>query len=98
MNKQEAQKLVEVELEKSADKFDPVECVIFEEETIEKQWGWVFFYQAKSYVETGDFREMLGGNAPIIVNRNTGELFHTGTAHEVDHYISEYEAKLPANT
>ena len=71
---------------------------VLEEETIEKQWGWVFFYQAKSYIETGDFREMLGGNAPIIVNRNTGELFHTGTAHEVEHYISEYEAKLLANT
>ncbi|AZZ92638.1 hypothetical protein EUZ85_18675 [Hahella sp. KA22] len=94
MNKQEAQSLVEAELERIKDKYNPIDCVVLAEETIERAWGWVFFYQSKAYFETGDFREMLGGNAPIIVNRNTGELYHTGTAHDIDHYIKEYEAAL----
>ena len=94
MNKHEAKILVESELERTKDKYNPIDCVVLEEETIEKSWGWVFFYQSKAYVETGDFREMLGGNAPIIVNRNTGKLTHTGTAYEIEHYIKEYEAAL----
>lgn len=94
MNKQEAQSLVEAELERAKDKFSPIDCVVVAEETIEKSWGWVFFYQSKTYVETGDFRNMLVGNAPIIVNRNTGQLSHTGTAHDIERYIKEYEAAL----
>ena len=94
MNKQEAQILVEDDLEKTKNKHNQVDCVVLEQMTIEKPWGWVFFYQSKAFVKTGDFREMLGGNAPIIVNRNTGALTHTGTAHEVEYYIKEYEAAL----
>lgn len=94
MNRQEAQSLVEAEIEKYKDKYNPIDCVVLESKTIEKPWGWVFFYQSKSYVETGDFREMLGGNAPIIVNRNTKELTYTGTAYDIEHYIREYEASI----
>ncbi len=37
---------------------------------------------------------MLGGNAPIIVNKDTGVLSETGTAFDVDHYIEEYKSSL----
>jgi len=94
MNKLEAQSLVESELEKTKDRFDPIDCAVLEDKTIEKPWGWVFFYQSKSFIETGDFREMLGGNAPIIVNRDTSELTYTGTAQDVEFYIKEYENSL----
>jgi len=94
MNREDAQKLVEDELDNTKDKYNPIDCVVLEEETIEKEWGWVFFYQSKAYLESGDFRDMLGGNAPIIINRNTGNLKHTGTAHDIEHYIKEYEFAL----
>lgn len=32
--------------------------------------GWVFFYQSASFLQTGDFNEMLLGNPPIFVPRN----------------------------
>ena len=94
MNKEEAQKLVEVEIEKTKDKYNPINCAVLENETIEKEWGWIFFYQSKAYLESGDFRDMLGGNAPIIVNRSTGILSETGTAFDIEHYIIEYESTL----
>nr|WP_275441472.1 YrhB domain-containing protein [Psychrobium sp. MM17-31] len=90
--------MVEAELEQIKDKYNPIDCVVITEQTIEKNWGWVFFYQSKAYIETGDFREMLSGNAPIIVNRMTGELSYTGTAYDVEHYINEYEAALALNS
>ena len=89
MNQAEAQIIAEKELPESS-----YECVILEDETITKEWGWVFFYQTKVYVESGDFRDMLSGNAPIIVNRSTGGVTITGTAHDIQHYINEYEQSL----
>ena len=94
MNKQEAQSLVEIELENSKDKYNPIDCVVIETETIEKSWGWVFFYQSKEFIESKDVRDMLAGNAPIIVNRNTKELVYTGTTNDIEHYIKEYENQI----
>lgn len=96
--KPKAQSLVDSELERTKDKYNPIDCIVLKNDTIETSWGWVFFYQSKVYVETGDFCEMIVGNAPIIVNRNTGELVHTGTIHEIEYYIKEYEAALLSNT
>ncbi|RCU52932.1 hypothetical protein DU002_00005 [Corallincola holothuriorum] len=98
MTKEEALKLVEVELGRAKDKCNPIDCVVLEKKTIEKPWGWVFFYQSKEYVETGNFIYMLGGNAPYIVNRHTGELSETGTCEPIEYYIEEYEKSLPRGT
>lgn len=91
MDKVEASKLVDNELKKQNPDID---CVILDDETIEKAWGWVFFYQSKAFIDSGDFRDMLGGNAPLIVNRSSGKIIETGTAYEIEHYIKEYEANL----
>lgn len=70
--------------------------VVLEETTLDKPYGWVFFYQNRLYVETGDVQHAFGGNAPIIFNRLSGEYRVTGTAHPLEHYLREYEATLPA--
>ena len=69
---------------------------ILDQATLDKPYGWVFFYSTKKFVETGDPRDGLVGNAPLIFNRITGEYRVTGTAHPIEHYLSEYEAQLPA--
>ena len=94
MNIEEAQSLVQAELDKNTDPYDGDRCVILEEETIEKEWGWVFFYQSKKYIETGDIGEMLAGNTPYIVNKKNGQLHETGTAEDIEYYISELEQTL----
>lgn len=71
----------------------PEELVILDERTVERSWGWVFFYTTRGWRD-GDLRYAVGGNPPIIVNRLDGTLRDTGTARPIDHYISEYEAEL----
>lgn len=34
------------------------EWVIIEDETIERKYGWFFFYQSREYMETGNFCDL----------------------------------------
>lgn len=67
------------------------EYIILEKETIEKDWGWVFFYTSKKWHETNDFRYAVAGNAPYIVLREYGNTLVTGTAHAIEYYIECFE-------
>jgi hypothetical protein len=71
------------------------EVQIFDEETICKSYGWVFFHQSKSYIETQNFGEMLLGNSPILIDRFNGEIRILGTAYEAEYYLEEYEKTIP---
>ena len=33
--------------------------VILDQDTIQKPWGWVFFYDSRKHEETGDFKYMI---------------------------------------
>jgi hypothetical protein len=70
-------------------------CIV-REATIAKPYGWIFFYQSKQYIETGDFSAQLLGNAPIIIDRTTSEIRVTGTRLPLEHYLAEYEQILPS--
>ena len=59
----------------------------------EHSWGWVFFYETKAFVE-GLSDDPLFGNAPIIINKYTGEFVVTGTAKPIEKYIQEYEKHM----
>jgi Immunity protein 35 len=64
------------------------EIVIVSEE--EFDFGWVFSYQSRRFVDTGDERCILGGNAPLIFDRHDGQLYVTGTVSALSHYIEDY--------
>ena len=70
------------------------DLVVLDEHTIEKPWGWVFFYQSRRFRDTGDFGYLLAGNAPYIVNRHDASIHVTGTAQPIECYIDEYEENL----
>lgn len=70
------------------------EWVVVAEETIEKDWGWIVFYQSRSYLETSDIAHALAGNAPYLVNKHTGEVRITGTALPLEDYLNAYEVEL----
>ena len=69
-------------------------CQIIESATLERAYGWVFFYQSRSYLESGNELQMLVGNAPLIINKFTGSVTLTGTALPIEHYLSQYESHL----
>jgi Immunity protein 35 len=56
----------------------------------ERQGCWVLYYQSVRYIETGSFLDSVAGNAPILVDRRTGQAHETGTARSIDYYVAEY--------
>lgn len=55
--------------------------------------GWFFCFQSREYLETGDFSAQLAGNAPFIVDKDTGEIYELGTAYPIETYLQDYEEK-----
>jgi hypothetical protein len=92
LTRENAQRLVEAQLASFAE--DAGDCVVVEHSTIERSFGWVFFYNSREFVETGNTFAALAGNAPFIVNRFTGAVVTTGTAQAIEYYLSAYEASL----
>jgi hypothetical protein len=60
--------------------------VILDDETMETDVGWVFFYESPLYLQTKDPNDSLLGNAPILV-RQDGLVTVTGTAHPIEEYL-----------
>lgn len=59
---------------------DPDETLlILDSETIHKPYGWVFFYNTKTFIETNDFIYALGGNGPIILLSEDNSLHMLGS-------------------
>jgi len=95
MNFEQAKSRILTELDKISDCCPHgTQFVLMEESTIEKSWGWVFFYQNKQFVDAKTMVEQIAANAPFLVNRGTGKLTKTGTAYDLNHYLQAYEAML----
>jgi hypothetical protein len=88
MTKQDAVNLVEQYLRGHRSQNGDVALVLLEPR--ETEFGWVFFYNSKDYVETKDWRYQLYGNAPLIVDKEDGSLYVTGTRHPIEHYVTEF--------
>jgi hypothetical protein len=61
---------------------------VIADEPIEFDRGWVFMYDSKHYLETGELSAALAGNAPIAVFRS-GEVRILGTAYPLEHYLDQ---------
>ncbi|WP_343639681.1 YrhB domain-containing protein [Roseateles sp.] len=94
LNYEDAIATAEKELANADDLPGGDSLVLLLQHTIERPFGWVFFYTSRLYRETGEARYALAGNAPFIVNRRSGEVVITGTARPVEQYIAEYEARF----
>jgi len=63
-------------------------------ETIEEDFGWVFFYNTEQYLSSGNISESLAGNAPFIIDRIQGTIHETGTAEPIEVYIDQFKKGL----
>ena len=68
--------------------------VVVEEQTIERGFGWVFFYNSAKFLKTTNPRDSLLGNGPIIVNRNSGTVEFYGSGTPIEDIIEAYEKRL----
>jgi len=57
----------------------------------EYDFGWVFDFNTRNYVESGDILETLVGNGPLIVDRSDGHIYTVpGCGPSRDEYIAEF--------
>jgi hypothetical protein len=92
MNKEKARAIAAEHLSEGRQTPEGVTPVIIDAETQEREFGWVFFYDSKEYVETGDFIHAIPGNAPVVVLRD-GAIRTTGTARPLSEYLNEIETR-----
>lgn len=90
----QAKQLAHSHLSSLSKELEPDSVVIIDSATIERAFGWVFFYQSREHAESGNPIHCLAGNAPLIVDRLSGNVVTTGTVHPIEHYLAEYEASL----
>lgn len=64
---------------------------IIPEATIEKPYGWVYFFNSKRYLAGGNVFDALGGNSPILVECSNGRVTLLGTALPVSVSLRRFE-------
>lgn len=69
------------------------ELVILEDRTVVKAYGWVFFYNTRRFVETGNFLHALGGNGPVVYERASGDIVELPSHSPPDVVLREYEER-----
>ncbi|WP_051891001.1 YrhB domain-containing protein [Chryseobacterium sp. JM1] len=74
------------------EKESKIEIVLIDKKIAKKSYGTIFFYTSKKWLETGDDRYAIAGNAPFLIESETGNIIEFGTAHMPNYYIEEYEA------
>jgi hypothetical protein len=67
--------------------------VIMEKQTVERPFGWVFFYAPRQYVLTGDRDFLVPGAAPLVVHRADGSTEHLATSIPPARAIEIYEKR-----
>lgn len=70
-------------------------AIIQDERTIKRPYGWVFFYESRAFLASGDPLDALYGNVPILVDRVVGEIRVTEKGKPIETFLTEYEAGLP---
>lgn len=74
-----------------ADRFGgDLDFVIKDDESIETPFGWIFCYDSRMFVETGELIYALAGNAPIIFDNRDESIHITGSSRGIDFYVGEH--------
>ena len=95
INRQQAKGIMEIWMaaHPAGQPANPLELHLLDDQTLEEDFGWVFFYTSKLFVETGDYKFSLAGNAPVIVDREDGSIHITGTANPLAQYLYEHRKR-----
>ena len=62
-----------------------VTLTVLSDHTETYDFGWVFYYGSV------DPHVLIDGNGPLLVDKNSGLLFETGTSHPLSYYLKNFE-------
>ena len=68
--------------------------VVVDEHTIERPFGWIFFYNSERFVVGGNAMYRLAGNGPVFVNKATESIEFFGSIPPLEVIICRYEGAL----
>lgn len=74
------------------------DLVILKDKTVERPFGWVFFYVTRQFAETGDKKYLLPGTAPLVVLRQNGATEYLPTSIPPSRAIEIYEKRWEERT
>ncbi len=86
----QAAKIIALQKLKNIESEMAIKLTLLENVVIEFEYGWIFGYQSDEFIKTGDFNKMIGGNAPLLVDKQQGVVFITGTGKDISDYIKIY--------
>ena len=87
MNEIEAREIVSKQIVGKLEEFS-----LMDESTQEFSTCFAFYYQNNDYIKSRDFREMSVGAGPILVCKQSGAIFETGSAYSTEHYVKVFES------
>jgi hypothetical protein len=67
--------------------------VIQTDRTIERPFGWIFFYAPRKFLDTGERRYLVPGSAPLVVYRSDGSTESLSTSLPPDKAIEGVERR-----
>lgn len=68
--------------------------VVIEKQILEKPYGWVFLFNSKKFLDSGNIFLSLCGNGPIVVQKDTGKIHQLGSANGLEATIKEFEEAM----
>jgi hypothetical protein len=69
LDKDQAEKIAKKVIDENSGGHD---FLIMKDKTVERAFGWVFFYATRKYLETRDPQYLVPGAAPLVVLREDG--------------------------
>ena len=83
MEVENARALAEQRLDEMARRSDVTDLVLLDDQMEEHTFGFLFFYDSQAHLDSGDFRDALAGNGPLLV-LHSGEVVSLPTYQPIE--------------
>jgi hypothetical protein len=68
-----------------------LDLMLFLKHTIKRDYGNLYNYNTRKFIEEKDYNHALIGNGSFLVEKKSGKIFQFGTAKSDEYYFAEYE-------
>jgi hypothetical protein len=68
--------------------------IVMDNLTVERSFGWIFFYNTAQFVNDRNSLHRLAGNGPVFVNRLTEAIEFFGSGSPLESILAAYEQSL----